>query len=432
MLAVLGSLVFLAAVALSMMVTWRVSQTALVLLGLGMALGTRITLSGINFDVVELVLISMLAILIVFNFHRLFIPLQSYEIIFIVFLGFRLTMSIFAADLRHSFSDLREWLEFVIALMVLRRVLVTAELANVARKAFLFGAVISATLALGQAYWDWPAPFVSEQGQMKTFVDFGSQSNYRVQPVAGLQSHPNSFAIYLAVGAIMLLFWTESFGTRKWLVLSWCGAGLCLWAIATTFAKTTYVAMGLTLLSVPCLRFWRGSLWRTCMLLAGGFGIIFMALRSAEIEGYGFALSSFYIRERLWQDSLIILARNWHGLFLGDQLSELWKISVWGQPHNTFLFFLLEYGIIGACLLIAGGWAIVREVSRSTGTALGRSSVSARTKLICALVLYLGWTGMFESVGYPVHDKILLALTAAFLLSEAGASRKDSRNALSE
>lgn len=421
----LTSLVILGmcALAAGTVLAWNIPNISLVVLGMGLAIGTRIDIAGMSWDFVELILLGVLFTLMVMLTDRLFTPLRTYEIAFLFFILFRLLLANFAIDTRHAFSDLKEWVECFAALFVLSRVLIDDSAIKVTRWALVGGIVVSAAYSLGQAYWGWPAPFVSEQGQMKTFIDFETQSVYKVQPVVALQNHPNTFAIYIAIGTLFLLYWRTKIEGRRLRLAVIVGAGICLWAIAATFAKTTFVTLGLTLITIPLVRYWRSSVWRVLCLLGVGFGIIFLALRLLEVEGYKFALSSFFIRQRLWADSIEILTASWSSWFVGDHMIRLGEMSVWGQPHNTYLFLLLEYGLIGCALLVIGAWGLGKRVLGLESGDPCAVQDSPSLELSGALLLYLGWTAMFESVGFPVHDRILIAVVGALIVASREVSK---------
>jgi O-antigen ligase len=257
-------------------------------------------------------------------------------------------------------------------------------------RAYLLSALIVAGVALLLALLV-PGIAVTYDGRLRGFFSSPNQLAMYLQPAILLALAPRSeSSVHQKRGRLFcsLLFSSALFGTMLW-------------------TKSAGAIVGLSVGGAMCLAFWRRKRTllfaiRLGLLLALllGFLLPFLAVRFSPLflsEGERSSLAS---RVMIWRTATDLLRSQWlfgigPGAFEAEYLAAQPKYPPyleWAvpQPHNLFLAFWLETGILGLGAFL---WLIAQSIWRMTliaaddGSAAIRSvSFAAQGALVALLV----------------------------------------------
>lgn len=178
--------------------------------------------------------------------------------------------------------------------------------------------------------------------------------------IAGPFAHPNLFGLYLfIIISVIFIFWLskkdKTFKTN-WLIILW--AAVLLLILALTYSRVSWAALGMTLIIMGLIR------PITLIFLAAASPVlIFLAfsienIRFRLIEIFNNTLfNSMIARKNIWQVALKEIIKNpYLGYGVGSAENVIAEAKNWSGgtslPHNDFLQFALELGIVGAALFL--------------------------------------------------------------------------------
>lgn len=206
-------------------------------------------------------------------------------------------------------------------------------------------------------------------------------------------------------------------GLGVWGLMFWCsGRGSILSAVLVCAA----LAVLLMLKKQPVGRF----LITTILLAAGGIllaelfkvfdwnGLFQATSRTAEAGGDIYKLATG--RPKLWGHVMeSVSAENAYVFGLGPQGYCYMSNRTFGfQPHNLFLQFLAEWGIIGSALFIAMlVFGFIQGLKEQVFNATGRLSVAAIAA--GAIIVSLGLHSLVDGIFYHAQSSFYLAIAFA-------------------
>ncbi len=327
----------------------------LFLLFLAPTIQYRVELGGFSFAFMEPVVLIVSVILLthqVMTRQRLLISKDSF--IFLV-AGLTLWAGIvrpWAADWKHGMSDVRDWLIPLLGFIVL-----SSTIRHGWRKwigAFLLIAVLTALVGIYQHFANGFRPFVNASASFKTgfIVSPDDGQLAYVSYAAGFFSHPNGLAEFLFIGLMITLGWLAEPGQRgrKIVVLA-----IIALALFWTYAKTGLIVSGLAII-LFWLQHWikaRKTLLAAIAIVItlGGVGL-WIAAQNVPAA----LLNTFRWRVGLWQTAVSTIDQNPSILLVGNGIDIFAQRAYYPQPHDTYLYLLLQYGVLGLVLgLIAIG-----------------------------------------------------------------------------
>lgn len=382
----------------------------LFLLFLAPTIQYRIELGGFSFAIMEPIVLIVSVILLthqVMTRRRLMISKDSF--VFLV-AGLALWASIvrpWSADWKQGVSDVRDWLipvlGFVALISTIRRgwrkwVLVVLTIV-----------VLEALLGIYQGLTNGLRPFASELAAYKTGFIASPDDNslVRASYAVGLFSHPNGFAAFLFLGLMIALGWLVE-SRRRWLkalVVAVCASALFL-----TYAKASLLVMVCAIISFGLQRTIRSSknlLIVISMTVVLGGACLWAALPHVP----PMVFDTLTWRMGLWQTALDTLGNHPSILLVGNGLDIFAAQAYYPQPHNLYLYSILQYGILGLILCLVVLWQIWKQ-----GWQVQKHQVLAREPLLAALwIALLGYfaIGLVESELYGIESRMIFLVGLA-------------------
>lgn len=225
-------------------------------------------------------------------------------------------------------------------------------------------------------------------------------------------NHPNGFALYIFMALMAALgWWASSRASRvsKLLVVgslalglwwSFSKAGLVVAVLAATFYMLERILPSRSLLHLAC--------WWLTACAAFTFWIASQLLPPA-------LLNTFWWRTNLWGMAEEVIVTRPSILVFGDGLDVFALHAVYPQPHNLFLYILLDYGVLGLlllCWIIIAIWRSGWSTRRQFG---GRIPDSMQSGLWIALLGFFV-VGLVESNLLGIEERmIFFSVLACYL-----------------
>ena len=361
-----------------------IQQALILLLFLAPTVQYRIELGGVSFALLEPVIVLLSSLLLahqIVSWRRLVI-LKEPLIYFFSFIAlWALLVRPWADDWTHGLSDIRDWaiplLGFVVLVTMIRqgwRHWITI---------FLLLVWLNAFVGIYQHLTDSFRPFVTATAAYKTGFTISPEDASRLDLVSfavGFFTHPNGFAMYLFAGLMLSL--GQLAKSRKW----WIGLGLLLpiaLALFWTYAKASLLVMGGAVV-VFWLHHWvkSGTIFLIILSLGLITGVIALWLAIPYIPPA--LLQTFWWRVGLWQIALRLVSEDPAILLRGNGLGLFPQQAYYGQPHNLYLYLLLEYGLPGLLWSLLLGWHLMRRGWRAR-----RMGLLGREPMLAALWIFL-------------------------------------------
>jgi O-antigen ligase len=314
-----------------------------------------------------------------------------------------------AADWRHGMSDVRDWVIPVLGFAVL-----TSTIRHGWRKwtrVFLLIVVLGAFVGIYQHVCNNFRPFVTNLASYKMGFDLSPDDNQLALAsyAVGFFTHPNGFAIYLFIGLMMTLGWLAKPGGRwlKMVVL-----GVIVLALFWTYAKASLLAVGFGVI-LFALQHWikRSKYFLVAVVTLVTTGSVGFWLVAQYFPTQ--LLGTFWWRVGLWQTALSTIGENPSILFTGNGLDTFANQAYYGQPHNVYLYIVLEYGLPGLTLILTALWQVWKRGWHVRMTLMTREPMLAA--LWIALLSYF-LIGLVESNLFGIENRmIFLACLACFV-----------------
>jgi O-antigen ligase len=219
-------------------------------------------------------------------------------------------------------------------------------------------AVLNALLGIYQHLVDGFRPFVTDLARFKTSYNVTEAGVLTSAAYAvGFFSHPNSYAIYLYLASMISLGWLSEPQRKYWKLLI---SGLLLTTLLYTYAKAS-----LGVMFIAFLFFWshrksaspRRLILTVGLLVPGAIMLIWVLITYLPQP----LLATFWWRVELWQ---IAIRTIWEAPwipFVGNGMVLFAQNAFYPQPHNVYLYTLLQYGFPGLFILLLIGWVLFRQ-----------------------------------------------------------------------
>jgi O-antigen ligase len=226
--------------------------------------------------------------------------------------------------------------------------------------------------------------FLASQALYKTVVDpFGGevvQANF----AHGIYLYPQNFIYYLLCPFFLSLGLARR--DRRWLV----PALVILVAMLGTLSKTFVLLLAIFACLYALQRFFRNP-----AVTLGSFAALVGAVVLAVVlfGHYPFwkrALETFVWRLEIWSDALSMLRENPWLLVTGDgtaMLASTYSRVGYPNPHNMFIYLLIEYGVFGAGLFFT--FLFLRLQRLRVGLEGGGAAQPAAQSLFWGLLLFV-------------------------------------------
>ncbi len=310
----------------------------------------RVEMGNFSFASMEPVVLLVLTIWLTRQMMRgqLTISKDPSVLMFTVMAFWAFIVRPWAINWQNGLSDVRDWLipllGFVILLAVHRgwRIWITV---------FLILVWLNAWFGIYQHIANDFRPFIHEVAKYKTGFLISLETGRLMQAsfAVGFFSHPNSFAMYLFAGLMIALGkLQESRRKLPFFVLVVLPIAISFY---WTYAKASLlVALGLI------LPHWLNHRLKSTPAFLGiaGAGLVTGALILWSMIKYvpSEMLGTFWWRVGLWQTALNVLSNNPQILLSGNGLELFAQSAYYGQPHNLYLYFLLQYGLPGFLMVL--------------------------------------------------------------------------------
>lgn len=344
-----------------------------------------------DFQFFELVFILFGALLILVSPWVILkgsVSLKNEDHILVFFLINAAILALWSEDILHNISRTKDFF-WAFSLYVLLRYgpLSLRSLAVLIRLSVL---IASAWSILGLVQWmGWDAEFggdvyqlfLASQALYKTVVDPFAGEVVLASFAHGLYLYPQNFIYYLLAPFFLGLglAWSD----RRWLIPTAVIFAAMLGTLSKTFLLLLAIFVGLFALKL----FYR-NIPVAIMAFVGLAGLaVLSVLLFGDYRFWKQALGTFTWRLEIWADSLQMLGeRPW--LMLAGDGTELLRAEYsrvnYPNPHNMFIYFLIEYGMVGVTLFFVFLFGRFRKLWGE----LAHASFEARA-LFWGLVLFV-------------------------------------------
>ena len=262
--------------------------------------------------------------------------------------------------------------------------------------------------ASGLSVWQFYAQQarLSEQGLLPTDKALETAESQVAPPFAvGFFAHPNSMGMFLTAGFLLVLGWAiEIRRPEGWLVL-----GLAGLALALTYAKTSYVVLAGELIALFLVRRIRSLKVLAAMTLASVVAaLLLLSKLPASVIG------SLAWRYGLWTTAFHLVASSPLILLFGNGMDPYGNVAYYFQPHNSFIYLLLEFGLLGLCLILGVLACVAVKGWQDGSDGLWEQSWILPVLWIAALGFFA--IGLTESVLLGIESRmIVLSFFACYL-----------------
>jgi hypothetical protein len=342
----------------------------IVCLWLSMTIQYRIELGSISFALMEpfaLLLAASLLSYQLIKYKTIFLTKDLTIYILIAFIVWLTVISWVNNDMNRGLSDLRDWIipvSIYIFLITSRRKR-WKELTLV----FMLLATANSIFGIYQHIINSFRPFITDIAATKTSFTITEEDRLATGSFAvGFFSHPNSFAIYLYFALMICIGWVIDLRNRRG--ISWMNG--ILWRIAIclilaitlylTYAKASLLVIASTLpIFLMALILHKPSLLTIIIL-----GVLYL---SAIAIGIWFGVNalpspllvSIWWRISLWRSAIETLSAHPLIFLLGNGLNLFAARSIYPQPHQVYIFSILQYGLLGFFLIIWLGFVSIHR-----------------------------------------------------------------------
>jgi O-antigen ligase len=308
----------------------------------------RIELGPVSFAVVEPAAVLLLGVLL----SREFLKKREFHIkntSFVLVLASVVLLALLVRPMGESttsgLSDVRDWavpvLTFIFLVSFLNK--------DWQRRTLLFitVALLNSLLGVIQHITNNYRFFGTELSSSKgNFFDTG----LRVSAALGFFEHPNSLATYLLIGILITL---ACLAYRRKRIRLLVILAIFIATLYWTYAKTQILILGILL-----ILFWFGmhlrSVHRFFAVLAVTVGIGLIGVFTA-MHLFRDLFGTFWWRVNLWDTAIQTFRSHPETLILGNGDIYYVPVAVWPNPHNIYIHALLQYGLVGLCLLLLIG-----------------------------------------------------------------------------
>jgi len=373
----------------------------------------RVELGVFSFAVMEPIVLFVSAVLLsaqMVKRRRLAVPRNPTVLVFAAMTTWALIARPWASNWQNGLSDVRDWFIPLLGLIA-----VSGTIHRDWRRwidIFVLLVWLNAWLGIYQHATDSFRPFVSPLAAYKTgfTVSPDGAALARVSFAAGFFSHPNGFAMYLLPGLMIALGVLRQRRKRvPFFVVVVLPIALALY---WTYTKASLlVAAGLISL------FWleRRVKSNTALALSIGIGLMIAAAALWEAGKHvpPAFLATFRWRVGLWESALATIGDCPGILVSGNGLEVFARYAYYWQPHNLYVYLLLQYGAPGFAIVMALAYLIwgLGIRLRSSGCLRAEPALAA---LWIALLSYFA-TGLVESSLLGIESRAIFAnLSACF------------------
>jgi len=226
----------------------------------------------------------------------------------------------------------------------------------------------------------------------------------------GLFTHPNDYGAYLVGGLMIALGFALT--TRKFkdqIIIIPIVAALLF-----TFSKTSIVISVVLLLGFGVI--WLRMRYPVLNWIYLPF-VIFLLIGAIFVVGYlpSAIFATYYWRVGLWEAAYEFFLQNPVFLLIGGGFIEYGKIAYYIQPHDLYIYMLLQYGLPGLVILLSILWETIME------TVLCFQTNSVNKMMLAGLFLAVLTTfaiGFTESTLFGIEPRMIfitwLALCIGF------------------
>lgn len=383
----------------------------------------RVEMGIFSFALMEPVVLLVLTIWLIHQMMRgrLTILKDPLVLMFTAMAFWAFTVRPWAINWQNGLSDVRDWLipllGFVTLLTIRRgwRIWITT---------FLILVWLNAWLGIHQHIANGFRPFITELATYKTGFLISPETGHLMEAsfAVGFFSHPNGFAMYLFAGLMIALGKLQENRRRKLLLFTLVVLPITL-SLYWTYAKASLlVALGL----IPL--YWLNHRLKSTLaflstasaVLITGALILWSTIKYVPPE----MLGTFWWRVGLWQIALNFLSNNLRILLFGNGLELFAQSAYYSQPHNLYLYLLLQYGLPGFSLIL-----ILAGFFWRLGLRLRKNSLMKANPILAALwFAVMGYfaIGLVESNLMGIESRmIFMTLAACFtgLAREVNAER---------
>ncbi len=370
----------------------------------------RVDLGLVSFALMEPLVVVAAGLLLIDQFNRGRFGLRLPWIMLLMGLLslWALLSVLWAPNANASLSDVRNWLVPLLGCLALLGA-VRQDWERLIRL-FCLGAVVNSLVGLYQHFTDSFRPFATELSSYKLgFAPSPESSQFQfVSYTVGFFQHPNNFALYLLV-ALLLSIGLLAQGPRRWLrglTVALIGAAL-LW----TYAKTS-VLLGGALIGLLVLHWlFRSQRRFGCAVVLATVSGLAVLVQVVPLVSSN-ALATFLWRVNLWQTALRLVEQQPSMLLLGQGLPRFGIIAAYPQPHNVYIYLLLQYGLVGPVLFLASGiWLLWSGWQARARGWIAQSALLA-TVWLGGLSFFL--VGLVESDIFGIEDRMLFLVMMSF------------------
>lgn len=357
-----------------------------------------------SFSLAELALFGSLALYLLQSLRRRApIDAPPHAAIMIALILYMILSNLFAEQVTHHLSETRNWLMAFLLLFLLRNALGRAEDRARMILVFVVACDLFAGMGLLQALFGLQTFTASPQMEFKRgFLDaLGGGEAERVSAAVGLTAHSNGLGRLLSMALPLAAFMalggagTHRARTRAFFAVSIPLMGVCLFY---TYSKGA-IATCLVTLALLYATAWRGSRLTTMLAILGAVvGAAIASYLALDALGYTGLTETMGFRLELWRDVFVTLARHPLVAIFGNGQEVYGKLAQWEQPHNTYLFFLIQYGVVSAIMIFALLGLLISDVNRARTEA---ADPAERALAAAALAVALGFlTGELVESGF--------------------------------
>lgn len=309
-----------------------------------------------------------------------------------------------SANRTGGLSDVRDWLVPTLGYIALVSTVRTGWRRWCA--ALLAGVVVQSLLGAYQHLTDSARPFVNELSAYKTGFLISPETSQLafVSFAAGLFNHPNAFAIYLFGGLTLLISWPAA-GWRR--LVKYALVAFVATCLYWTFAKASLIMVVFALGWYMLQRWVRSG---AALVVASGLGLVVVA--AALLVVYSLVpdmlLNTMRWRIGLWELGLRLAIERQEILLFGNGMQLFGQQAYYGQPHNLYVYMLLEYGVLGLLWVLAVIWVI----SLKGWAVRQRGGFALEPRLAGLWVFLIGFfaVGMVESNLLGVESRMVFLI----------------------
>lgn len=288
--------------------------------------------------------------------HSRFVPAREDMLLFLFIVHAVLT-SFLAADPLHSISRAKDFLVCGFLYAFARYGLL--DRSRLDKLLYFFTGLACFWSLIG--IWQWMGLdkdyggdlyklFLARQALYKSVVDISAGDVVKSSFAHGLYLYPQNFIYYLMVP------FAVSVGVARRRPAVWLVSAIIFAAMVGTLSKTFLLLLVLS-----------GGYWllrkitgnravALTALVAAGTLVVLPILLLGDARFWTRALGTFIWRLEIWSDAFRMLREQPLILLSGhgtELLRDLYSREHYPNPHNMFLYFLIEYGVVGFALFFS-------------------------------------------------------------------------------